>query len=63
MEKSIEEVNHLNSVRLSAVCKRQPGAWRLAAEQALQAKREGRVICEPCSTKIKNKKENTFWAI
>lgn len=36
MEKSIEEVNHLNLVRLSAVYMRQPETWRLGAEQALQ---------------------------
>lgn len=32
MEKSIEEVNHLNLVRLSAVYMRQPETWRLTAE-------------------------------
>ena len=32
MEKLIEEVNHLNSVRVSALYKRQTATWSLAAE-------------------------------
>lgn len=33
MEKSIEEVNHLNLVRVSALYMRQPATWSLGAER------------------------------
>lgn len=44
MEKSIEEVNHFNLVKLSAVYMHQPETWRLGAEQALQPSRRQGIL-------------------